>query len=435
MLSACELQQAVQGFAGPYRDRVYAPLTTLSLFIGQALSPDGACQDAVARHLSERTALGGARCSLNTGPYCRARERLSLDLIVHLQRQVGMRLEQSLPAAWRWRGRSVKLVDGTTLSMPDTPANQQAYPQSREQKPGLGFPLARLVALISLGSGAVLDWAMSACKGKGTGEHSLFRELFGALQPGDVVVADRFHCTYWNLAMLSARGVDLVSRQHARRLHDFRRGKRLGRADHIVQWQRPPRPGWMDEETYALMPHQLDVREARIGGWLLVSTMLDPLQAPAADLERLYRSRWNIEVDLRSIKAVMGMDILRCKSPHMIKKEVAIHLLAYTLARAVMAQAASLADITARCLSFKRSVQILDAYQQQLRHAGIKHTALMIGCVLAAIAQLRLIWRPDRIEPRAIKRRPKPHDLLLVPRDVARAKLASQRRRRAKVVP
>jgi len=435
VLSAGDLQQAVEHFAGTYRDRIYAPLTTLSLFMGQALSADGACQDAVARHLSECTALGTRRCSLNTGPYCRARQRLPLDLILYLQGQVSLHLEQRQPQAWRWHGRSVKLLDGTTLSMPDTAANQQAYPQSREQKPGLGFPLARLVALISLGSGAVLDWAMGACKGKGTGEHALFRQLFDSLQPGDVIIADRFHCTYWNLAMLQARGVDLVSRQHACRLHDFRTGRRLGRADHIVQWQRPQRPAWMDAQTYALIPQKLDVRETRSGGWMLVSTMLDAAYAPPAELQRLYRSRWNIEVDLRSIKAEMGMDILRCKSPDMVRKEVAIHLLAYTMARAVMAQAASLAQIAARCLSFKRSVQILVAYHQQLRHAGARRTGIMIACVLGAIAQLQLVLRPNRIEPRAIKRRPKPHDLLLVPRPIARAKLTAQRRRSLKVVP
>jgi hypothetical protein len=435
VLSSCELQQALADLAGRYRDRIYPPLTTLSLFMGQALSADGACQDAVARHLSERTALGARACSLNTGPYCRARQRLSLPLIVHLQRQVSMRLEQRQPPAWRWCGRSVKLLDGTTVSMPDTPSNQQAYPQSREQKPGLGFPLARLVALISLASGAVLDWAMAPCKGKDTSEHALFRELFDALHPSDIVIADRFHCTYWTLAMLVARGVDVISRQHAQRLHDFRKGKRLGRADHIVYWQRPQRPTWMDEPTYALIPHQLAVREVRVNGWVLVTTMLDALHAPCVELDRLYRSRWNIEVDLRSIKAVMGMDILRCKTPEMVKKEVAVHLLAYTMARTVMAQAANLAQIGVRCLSFKGTVQVLEAYQQQLRHTGVARTHVMIGCVLGAIAQLRLIWRPGRVEPRAIKRRPKPHHLLTVPRALARAQLVAQRNRLLKVVP
>ncbi len=435
MLSAGELEHAVERFAGAYRDRIYAPLTTLSLFIGQALSADGACQDAVARHLSERTALGAQQCSLNTGPYCRARQRLSLDLITELQRQVGLRIEQQQPASWRWRGRSVKLLDGTTVSMPDTAANQRAYPQSREQKPGLGFPLARLVALISLGSGAVLNWAMSASQGKGTGEQALFRELLDSLDAGDVLIADRYHCTYWTLTMLAGRGVDVVARLHARRLHDFRRGKRLGRADHIVQWQRPPRPQWMDEHTYALVPEQLSVREVRINGWVLVSTILDPSTAPRIELDRLYRSRWNIEVDLRSIKAVMGMDILRCKTPDMVNKEVAVHLLAYTLARAVMAQAASLAGILARALSFKGALQILDAYHQQLRHGGAARTRIMIAHVLGAISQLVLTQRPGRVEPRAIKRRPKPHRLLTVPRQVARRALIVQRERLVKVVP
>lgn len=410
-------------------------MTTLWLFVGQALSADGACQDAVARCLSERTALGAPQCSLNTGPYCRARQRLSLELIVALQRQVGERIEQAQPASWRWQGRAVKLLDGTTVSMPDTKANQQVYPQSREQKPGLGFPLARLVALISLGSGAVLNWAIGACKGKGTGEQALFRELLDSLDVGDLVIADRYHCTYWTLAMLAARGVDVVARQHARRLHDFRRGKRLGRADHIVQWQRPQRPEWMDEQTYARIPKQLSVREVRIHGWVLVTTLLDPSTAPRTELDRLYRSRWNIEVDLRSIKAVMGMDILRCKTPDMVKKEVAVHLLAYTLARAVMAQAASLAGVLARALSFKAAVQLLDAYHQQLRHAGAVRTRVMIAAVLAAIAQLRLSVRPGRVEPRAIKRRPKPHKLLTEPRHIARLALIDQRIHLLKVVP
>jgi DDE family transposase len=250
-----------------------------------------------------------------------------------------------------------------------------------------------------------------------------------------VVIADRYHCTYWTLAMLTARGVDVVARQHARRLHDFRRGKRLGRTDHIVLWQRPHRPEWMDEQTYGLIPEELSVREVRINGWVLVSTMLDPSTAPRVELDRLYRSRWNIEVDLRSIKAVMGMDILRCKTPDMIKKEVAVHLLAYTLARAVMAQAASLAGILARALSFKGSVQILDAYHQQLRHSGATRTGVMIAHVLGAIALLRLPVRPGRVEPRAIKRRPKPHRLLTVPRQLAHLTLIAQRKRLLKVVP
>jgi len=357
-----------------------------------------------------------------------------LELIVELQRDLAQRLEQRVPASWRWRGRSVKLLDGTTVSMPDTASNQEAFPQSGEQKPGLGFPLARLVALLSLGSGAVLGWAMGPCKGKGTGEQTLFRELLDALEAGDVVIADRLYCTYWTLAMLKARGVDVLMRQHARRPHDFRCGTRLGRDDHVVQWQRPQRPAWMDEHSYAAMPEQLAVREVRVNGRVLVTTLLEARTASAAQIDRLYRSRWNIEVDLRSIKAEMGMDILRCKTSPMIRKEVAVHLLAYTLVRAVMAQAANLAREMARALSFKASMQVLNAYHQQLRHSVGARTTVMISHVLGALAILRLPWRPHRVEPRAIKRRPKPHRLLLIPRPLARLQILLQRAQ-LKVVP
>ena len=422
------LRQLVDCHAGAYRERVYSPLRTLGLFIGQALSADGACQDAVARNLSERSACGVAACSLNTGPYCKARQRLPLGLIVALLSAIGRRMEQAQPQAWRWRGRCVKLLDGTTVSMPDTPSNQEVFPQNPAQQPGLGFPLARLVAILSLGTGAVLDWAMGACQGQDTGEQALFRQLLGALDAGDVVLADELYCSYWILATLKARGVDALMHQSVHRAYDFRRGKRLGPGDHIVQWARPPRPSWMDHETYAAMPETLSVREVRVNGRVLVTTLLDVHTASAVELDRLYRSRWNIEVDLRSIKAEMGMDILRCKSPEMIRKEVAVHLLAYTLVRAVMAQAASLAHVLARALRFKGVVQVLNAYHQQLRHSAGQRIRIMMAYLLGAISMLRLPSRPDRVEPRAIKRRPKPHRLLLIPRPLARLHILAHRR-------
>lgn len=432
VVPALELERLVLEQAGEYRDRVYPPLRTLELFIGQALSADGACQDAVGRNLSERTARGQSDCGLSTGPYCKARRRLSLELIVQLQRALARRLEQAQPAGWRWQGRLVKLLDGTTVSMADTPANQKAFPQSSSQQPGLGFPVARVVAVVSLGHGALLDWAMGPCEGKESSEQALFRQLFGSLQAGELVLADRLYCTYWILAMLKARGVDVLMPQNVRRACDFRCGKRLGQGDHIVQWLRPQRPDWMDEQTYAAMPKTLEVREVRVNARVLVTTLFDPRMATPAQLDRLYSSRWNIEVDLRSIKAEMGMDILRCKSPDMVRKEVAVHLLAYSLVRAVMAQAASLAHVLARALSFKGTMQLLNAYQQQLRHSAAARTAVMISHVLGAIALLRLLRRPNRVEPRAIKRRPKPHRLLMIPRHLARAQLTSQR---AKVAP
>lgn len=428
LLPASALTRAVAEEVGAHRERLYPPLTTVGLFVGQALSPDGACQDAVARHLSERTARGQAACSLNTGPYCRARARLPLALLRRLAVEVGEGLERASPEGWKWRGRKVLLMDGTGISMADSAANQARYPQSGQQEPGLGFPLALVVALISLGTGAVLRWASGPCKGKATGEQALFRQLMPYLSAGDIVLADRYHCTYFTVAMLAERGVDVLTRQHQRRITDFRRGERLGRGDRLVRWVRPQRPRWMDRETYARMPEALWLRQTRVAGRILVTTLTDARAVSTLELDALYRRRWQIEVDLRSIKAVMGMDVLAAKSPEMIDKEIAAHLLAYNLVRALMARAAAGAQVLARALSFKASLQLLLAFEQQLRFAAGRRATLMIAHLLGAIARLRLPIRPGRVEPRAVKRRPKPHALLTVPRHIARSALLQTRR-------
>lgn len=405
---------------GAYRERIYPPLTTLGLFIGQALSADGACQDAVARHQSERRAHGARQCSFNSGPYCKARRRLPLSLIERLASSVGERLEVMSRQSWKWRGRSVKLLDGTTISMPDTEANQAAYPQSGEQQPGLGFPLAMLVALISLSTGAVLRWASGPCRGKGSGEQALFRSLIPHLSLGDIILVDRYHCTYFTVAMLASHGVDILTRQHHRRITDFRQGHHLGQRDQLVTWHCPQRPDWMDHETYAHMPKQLTVRQIEVAGRVLVTTLTDAQSVSPRDLDTLYRQRWQVEVDLRSIKAVMGMDILRAKSPHMIDKEVAVYLLAYNLVRGLMVRAAAGANRIARALSFKATLQLFLAFQPQLHRAVGKRADLIRTHLLNAVSTMILPIRPGRVEPRAIKRRPKNHALLTVPRSIAR---------------
>lgn len=429
VLPAQVLRTVIEEEAGGYRERVYPPLTTLDLFIGQALSADGACQDAVARHLSERTARGEGAMSLNTGPYCKARQRLGLGLITRLGGLVGERLERSAPRGWRWRGRSVKLVDGTTVSMPDTAANQAQYPQSGGQAPGLGFPLAMLVALISLSTGAVLRWALGPCRGKHTGEQALFRTLIPELDAGDVVLVDRYHCNYFTVALLRERGVDILTRQHQRRITDFRYGKRLGRRDQLVQWRRPSRPCWMDAQTYARMPQSLSLRQTEVGGRILVTTLTDAREFSARELDGLYGRRWQVEVDLRSIKAQMGMDIVRAKSPAMVDKEIGVYLLAYNLVCALMVRAAAATTVLARALSFKGTLQLLLAFQQTLRHSAARSARTMTAHLLGAVSMLILPVRPGRVEPHAIKRRPKNHALLTVPRSVARANILRARAR------
>ncbi len=318
-------------------------------------------------------------------------------------------------------------MDGTTISMPDTEGNQSAYPQSGVQKPGLGFPLAMLVGLISLSSGAVLGWALGPCRGKHTGEQALFRTLMPQLDSADVILEDRYHCNYLTAALLVERGVDLVTRQHQRRITDFRRGKRLGRRDiWLIGCAPSVRPGWT-LETYARMPESLTLRETEIAGRVLVTTLTDPKLVSAAQIDELYNRRWQVEVDLRSIKAHMGMDILRAKSPSMIDKEIAVYLLAYNLVCALMTRAAAGAGITARSLSFKGTVQLFLAFEQQLRFGAGAGVRSMTAHLLGAISMLKLPIRPGRVEPHAIKRRPKNHKLLTIPRDAARAKICGAR--------
>ena len=423
VLGAEVVLESMRRHVGAFRQRVYSPLSTLQLFVQQVLDADGACQDAVARGLSERVSAGKQPCSLNTAAYCRGRGRLSLEWMVELGWQVGRRLEQALPAQWRWRGRPVKLLDGTTVRMPDTPENQAVYPQHGGQEPGLGFPLARLVGLISFCSGAVLGFALAAHKGKGTGEQSLFRKLAPGLEAGDLLLVDCYHCTFFTLALLQQQGVDIVTQQNACRVTDFRRGERLGVRDHVVYWRRPARPEWLDEHAYELMPQQLAVREVRVGGWVLVTTLLDAKAVSKEELGKLYHWRWDVELDLRSIKEVLGMGELRCKTPPMVHREISAYMLGYNLVRAVIAQAAGAAGLLPQQLSFKATVAVLHAFQEQLRHHVGNCGRALWAYALAAIASAKLVYRPNRVEPRAVKRRPKPYPRLMVPRAVARARL------------
>ena len=418
-----EITAVVSELVAPHRERIYPPLDTLRLFVGQVLSADRACQDVAGRRLSERIAQSQSVSALNTG----ARKRLPITLPVTLDTMIGERLESMTPSAWRWQGRPVKLFDGTTISMPDTPSNQQAYPQSREQKPGLGFPIARIGALIGLSSGAILGYQVAACEGKGTGEQSLLANLLDNLNAGDVLLADALLTTWWIIEDASSRGVDVVMAQQGVRTTHFMRGQRFGKNDHVVQWPRPPKPKAMSAEEYARYPESIMMREVEVNGRILVTTLLDPRTVSTQELGALYKMRWNIEVDFRTIKATLEMDVLRCKSQPMVNKEIAVYFMAYNLVRWAMSKAALLADVLPRVLSFTGAKRLLCAFADQLRQTSGKQVRTMIATVTTSIATLRLPHRPDRIEPRAKKRRPKNLPLLTVPRQVARDLIYAQR--------
>ena len=405
-----------------HRERLSPPTVTLSMFMMQALNEDGSCQKAVAGWAAQRTAEGLGVKSVNTGAYCKARQRLPVEMVSALTRHTAQLLSSHALAGWRWRGRTVKWVDGTGISMPDTPENQARYPQPTTQAPGVGFPLARLVGVICLSTGALIDAAIGPHAGKETGELGLLRRLESAFLPGDVMRADALYCSFFLIATLQRAGVDVLFAQQGSRITDFRCGEKLGTRDHRVSWPKPKvRPDWMRQQDYVAFPAQLTLREVQVGGKILVTTMLEPREVNKAELSDLYVMRWSVEWDLRNIKTTLGMDILSCNTPQMNEKEAWVHLLAYNLIRLLMAQAATNAAVHPRQLSFKHTVQMWTSF---LSRRLCSNRNGDIAVLFTLIAQVRVGNRPGRIEPRARKRRPKPYPWLKVPRAQARAQVA-----------
>jgi len=345
---------------------------------------------------------------------------------------VGDELESRVPADWLWLGRHVKIGDGTTLLAADTPKNQEVWPQARTQKRGVGFPILRMVVLLSLATAAVCGVAIGPYKGKETGEPALLRELLDRFQPGDIFLGDCCFCAYFLLALLRACGVDVVSRQHQCRRTDFRCGQRLGQKDHVVVWQRPARPKWMDQETYATIPQTLTVRELqvrveirgfRVQQLVVVTTLTDAQRYPQAEIARLFRQRWHVELDLRNIKVSLQMDDLRTKTPDMVCREILVHWLAYNLIRKVMAQAALSQERLPRKLSFAGALAAIAGAWDHATLARQERLTALAQTQWRLIAWHKVGDRPNRVEPRAIKRRPKAHKLLTQPRAEARAEL------------
>jgi hypothetical protein len=413
---------------------IYTVAVTLWAFLAQVLSKEKACVAAVARVMVLRMALDRAPCAEGTGAYCKARAKLPERFLQRLALEVGQQLERSAPASWRWKGRHVYLADGSTVTMPDTPANQRAYPQHRTQKPGLGFPMARIVVLLGLATAALVGAAIGPCIGKKQGEPALLHTLLDQLQSGDVLLGDRLYASYWLVALAHVRGLDVVFRLHQRRGYDFRRGTRLGPDDHVVVWSKPKRPPWLDEKTYAALPETLTVREVRtqvsnpgfrVKELVTVTTLLAADTYTKDDLTDLYQERWHVELDLRSIKTHLGMDMLRCKTPDMVRKEIWGHFLAYNLTRQVMAQAAVDEGVNPRHCSFLGAVQNLNEFRILLT-AWADKRAERVQILWLAIVTHPVGDRPGRCEPRAVKRRPK-WRYLTKPRPQARAALLKVR--------
>lgn len=430
VLSRSFIVAACRAFNHQWRERIYTPWITLSLFLSQILSEDHTCDEAVDRFQKFRYDQGLSPVSTETTSYCEARRQLPEGIFWDLVHRTGRAIHQQADPSWLVHGRSVKIADGSTVVMPDTPRNQEAYPQQSSQQPGLGFPISRILVVFSLAVGTVLEAAMGRYEGKQTSELALLREIIDQFQPGDIFLGDRFFCSYWVIAALQARGVDVVVRLHQRRVVDFRRGRRLGWDDHLVIWNKPKEvPDWMSQADYDAAPDRLTIRETRVRvkdktkrvrRLVIVTTLLEAREYPARALGDLFRQRWHVELDLRSLKTHMHMEMLRTKSPEMVRKEVATHLLAYNLIRGVMAEAARSERIAPRRLSLKGSLHTIREFEQvhlydpEQIERDLPRLKLLIG-------KKRVGNRPDRYEPRAVKRRPKPHPRLRMTRKKAKS--------------
>jgi hypothetical protein len=430
-LSERSILDALHEHGVRYRDRLFSPVTTIWGFLSQVLSEDHSCRDTVARVLAHRAASGLEPCSPNTASYCDARARLPTGVLRTLARRTARQLEDGLPEGWQWHGRRVFIADGSHVSMPDTEDNQARYPQPPQQQPGLGFPLARIAVLLSLATGACHDLAIAPYTGKGTGETTLLRQMYGSLQPGDVVVADALFDNYFLACELRQRGIELVARVQAERV-----GSRTveSRADgDIIVWQRPNKPRGMSGEQYRSYPESLTMRQVSVDArdrnnraeqFKVITTILDA-SVGGDQIGAVYERRWDGEVDIRSIQVTMQMDILRCKTPAMVEKEIWAHLLAYNLLRTVMAVAANESHVEPREISFKGAKQVVTAFAPKLEAAQPEQRAGLVAAMLKAVAYHRVGERPGRWEPRARKRRPKPGKRLTQPRRIA--KLAHNR--------
>ena len=417
-----------------WRNRLWTPCQTIWTFLVQVLEPGSSSREAVANVLAEKAALGQTvTASPDPSAYCQGRSRLPLEIYKYCLQKVGRALHAQVNSDYLWCSRQVWMVDGSSCSMPDTVELQKEFGQPDPQLKGCGFPVAKMVAMFCWASGAVLDIAVGKYR---SSELQLWQKLWYLLKADDVVLGDRFYGTYAYLAELVKCGCDGVFRLHGARKADFRRGKRLGKNDHIVTWSRPKTcPRGMSNTQFESVPLELTVRQIRlhidVPGFraetmVVVTTLLDPLVYPVEEIAHLYRDRWIVELRLRDIKITLQMDVLRGKSPDIVRKEIYMHLLVYNLIRALMWQAAREHNQPLHRLSFAGAIQRLNAVAPYLwLLAGSKRAQVLYRLLLTWIAHDILPNRPNRIEPRVRKRRPKQYGLLNKPRSEMRKALIS----------
>lgn len=401
-----------------FRDRIYTPLQTLFIFIKQVLNPDKSCKNAIAQLAAEQLITKRKSISINTSSYCEARKRLPEQMIRGLVREVGKTSAEKARPTWKPFGRNLKGVDGSTVIMSDTKENQAIYPQQQGQKKGIGFPIARLVVVMSLTVGTVLDYAIGAFKGKGTSELALLRSILDCIEKDDILLGDRYYPGFFMVADILEKRADGVFRGQPQRNYDFRKGKKLGKHDHIVEWSKPQRPNWMAREIYDTYPDQIKIREFKVKGLIYITTLLNHKKYHKKEIAKIYELRWQLEINLKSIKEIMSMEMLLCKTPEMVKKEIGIHLLAYNFIRIIIGESCEQNNTIPYHISFKGTVQLLNNFMPYFINSNNMQNQILYAEMLKNIAKNNIGNRPGRIEPRKVKRRPKPFDFLYKPRYV-----------------
>lgn len=423
------------------RERIFSLRRTFWSFLWQVMTPNTSCREVVRQVQARFSLEGREKVDEDDSAYCQARKRLPEQSLERILTATATAADQR-SGDRRWFGRPVIVVDGTTTTLPDTAANQAKYPQSESQQKGCGFPLMKVVAFMSLASGAILDVATG---NKRSSELGLFRQLWDGLKPGDILLADDAFSDYTTLASLPQRQVDGLFRLQGRRPKDFRVGKKLGPYDRLISWKKPyQRPRTMTAKQWAKVPEYIELRLIRFAVMVpgfrtrqidLVTTLLDPKIYPAAELAALFFRRWRVEICFRDIKITMGMEALRCKTPEMARKELFMFLIGHNLIRCLIGEAARIHDVDLERISFKGSVDTVRQYSQALAQArNRKQRIRLIAELSENLARDLLPDRPGRSEPRAVKRRPKPYPLLNKPRHLFK-EIPHRSRYRAKPNP
>ena len=416
------------------RNRIYSKTNVFWAFFSQILSPDGGCKEVVKKLQAYSSERGLKIPSSSTASYCTARMKLEQTMLDETLAQTAKKLDE-FSGSHSFHNRRVVVVDGTGFSMPDTAANQEEWPQSASQKPGCGFPTGRILACFCLDSGGLLSHRIG---NKKSHELPLLRDQHSTFKQDDIFLGDKAFCSYYDLAKFKELGVDSVV-PLARRKPISGAGcvKKLGDGDLLIHWKRPyhqkkksiiSRDEW-DQLPKELLLRQIKVTVAQSGfrvvEYYIITTLLDDTLYSANDIADLYFRRWDVELFFRDLKTTMDMDILRCQTPEMIRKEIQMYFIAYNCIRCLMCEAAAEADVPVRLISFKGALQAMRNWEPLFDSTQASKTdrRRILADFYESIARVPISQRPDRSEPRRVKRRPKPFPLMTSARDVMKATL------------